>query len=92
VLDALTGVCSAALDPKQFAVQRQQNTCYPDLAGFMSGLSATQKAGLNIGTTSSYFRLRAWITIGTTRFSLYSLIEQDQSGQTRPIFRSFSTE
>jgi hypothetical protein len=62
------------------------------MASFMSGLSAAQKVGLNIGTTSAYFRLRTWITIGTTRFSLYSLIEQDQSGQTRPIFRTFGTE
>ena len=74
------------------ALQRQHNPCYPDMAGFMSGLGAAQKAGLNIGTTSSYFRLRTWITIGTTRFTLYSLLEQDPSGQTRPIFRTFGTE
>ncbi len=92
VLDAITGQRSYALDPKQLALQRQQNACYPDKAGFLSGLSAAQKVGLNVGTTSSYFRLRTWITIGTTRFSLYSLIEQDQSGQTRPILRTFGTE
>ena len=92
VLDAISGVRSYALDPKQLALQRQQNPCFPDLAGFTSGMSATQKAGLSIGTTSAFFRLRTWITIGTTRFSLYSLIEQDQSGQTRPILRTFGTE
>jgi general secretion pathway protein K len=92
VLDAITGVRSYALDPKQLAQQRQQNPCFPDMAGFMSGLSAAQKVGVTVGTTSAYFRLRTWITIGTTRFTLYSLIEQDQSGQTRPIFRTFGTE
>jgi len=92
VLDAITGDRSYAIDSKQFALQRQQNPCFPDLAGFISGLGAAQKPGLNIGTTSSYFRLRTWITIGTTRFTLYSLLEQGQSGQTRPIFRTFGTE
>jgi len=92
VLDAIAGQRSYTLDLKQLAVQRQQNPCFPDMAGFMSGLGAAQKAGLNVGTTSSYFRLRTWITIGTTRFTLYSLLEQDQSGQTRPILRTFGTE
>jgi general secretion pathway protein K len=92
VLDAITGERSFAIDAKQFALQRQQNACYPDKAAFLSGLGAAQKAGLNIDTTSSYFRLRTWITIGTTRFTLYSLLEQGQSGQTRPIFRTFGTE
>ncbi len=92
VLDAISGVRSYALDPKQLALQRQKNPCFPDLAGFTNGMSPAQKAGLNIGTTSAFFRLRTWITIGTTRFSLYSLIEQDQSGQTRPILRTFGTE
>ncbi len=92
VLDAIAGQRSYALDPKQLALQRQKNPCFPDLAGFTNGMSPAQKTGLNIGTTSGFFRLRAWITIGTTRFSLYSLIEQDQSGQTRPILRTFGTE
>ncbi|HMI36621.1 MAG TPA: type II secretion system minor pseudopilin GspK [Steroidobacteraceae bacterium] len=92
VLDAIAGQRSYTLDLKQLALQRQQNPCFPDMAGFMSGLGAAQKAGLNVGTTSSYFRLRTWITIGTTRFTLYSLLEQDPSGQTRPILRTFGTE
>jgi general secretion pathway protein K len=93
VLDAIGGgQRSYAIDLKQLALQRQQNPCFPDMAGFMSGLGAAQKAGLNLGTTSTYFRLRTWITIGTTRFTLYSLLEQDQSGQTRPILRTFGTE
>ncbi len=45
-----------------------------------------------IGTTSSYFRLRAVITIGTARFNLYSLLYRDLSGQIRPILRTFGTE
>ncbi|HLQ12165.1 MAG TPA: type II secretion system minor pseudopilin GspK [Steroidobacteraceae bacterium] len=93
VLDAVAGGQRAyAIDAKEMALQRQHNPCYPDMAGYMSGLGTAQKAGLNIGTTSSYFRLRTWITIGTTRFTLYSLLEQDPSGQTRPIFRTFGTE
>jgi hypothetical protein len=45
-----------------------------------------------VSTISYYFRLRTWITIGTTRFTLYSLIEQDAGGQIRPILRTLGTE
>jgi hypothetical protein len=55
---------------------------------------ATQaQAGLagRIGTSSNYFRLRSIITIGTSRFTLYSLL-YNRDGQVRPILRTFGTE
>ncbi|HVN99837.1 MAG TPA: type II secretion system minor pseudopilin GspK [Steroidobacteraceae bacterium] len=94
VLDAMSGSRSYAIDPKEMVAQRAQFSCYPTQQAFLDGVPANWKAYVSshIDTRSSYFRLRTWITIGTTRFTLYSLIRQDQSGQIRPILRTFGTE
>ena len=93
VLDAVSGTRGYGLDAKEIARQRQQFSCYPDKAAFLQGVASNWKNYVpnHIDTKSSYFRLRTWITIGTTRFTLYSLIKQDQN-QIRPIFRTFGTE
>jgi general secretion pathway protein K len=94
VLDAFAGVRTYALDVNELNAQRQQSSCYPDTVAYLSGISPAQKAYVqnHIGTASHYFRLRTWITIGTTRFTLYSLINQQSSGQIRPVLRTFGTE
>ena len=51
-----------------------------------------QKIASRVSDNSRFFRLRSWITIGTTRFTLYSLINRDDGGQIRPILRTFGTE
>ncbi len=94
VLEALAGERSYGLDPKQLADQRTRFNCFPDVAQFTAGLtpSLKQVVQAQVGTTSNYFRLRTWITIGTTRFTLYSLINLDASGQNRILLRTFGTE
>ncbi len=94
VLDAISGERNFSLDPKGFIEQRQQFNCYPDRNGYLASVASNWKSYVpsHIDTRSSWFRLRTWITIGTTRFTLYSLINQDQSGQIRPILRTFGTE
>jgi len=44
------------------------------------------------GTTSQYFRLTSFITIGSAEFNLYSLLYQDGTGAARPIQRSFTPD
>jgi len=94
VLDAISGERNFSLDSKGFIEQRQQFSCYPDRNGYLASVASNWKNYVpsHIDTRSSWFRLRTWITIGTTRFTLYSLINQDQSGQIRPILRTFGTE
>jgi len=94
VLDAISGARTYGIDPKDMIAQRAQFSCYPTQQAFLDGVSANWKTYVSshIDTRSAYFRLRTWITIGTTRFTLYSLIKQDQSGQIRPILRTFGTE
>jgi len=92
VLDAIAG--TQEWDAKLLATQRKQGTCFPDRATFINALTtgASAQVGPRIGTTSKYFRLRAWVTLGTTRFTLYSLLQQDSSGHFRPLLRTFGTE
>jgi general secretion pathway protein K len=94
VLDALSGKDEYSTDASTLARSRQQAGCFPTLAEYDASLSTGQQSVLaqQIGTGSSYFRLRTFITIGTARFSLYSLLYVDGGGSIRPIIRTFGTE
>lgn len=94
VLDALTpGQQQFSLDEKGLA-ERRQNGCFPTLLEFQAQMSPGQFTAVQrfVGESSHYFRLRSWISIGTTRFTLYSLLYRDQGGQIRPILRTFGTD
>jgi general secretion pathway protein K len=94
LLDALSGKTEYSTDASVLAIGRKNNGCFPTMAVFTAGATTqaqTQFAG-KIGTVSSYFRLRSVITIGTARFTLYSLLYRDLGGQIRPILRTFGTE
>jgi hypothetical protein len=49
-------------------------------------------SGGGFGTTSSYFRLTSFVTIGTTEFNLYSLLYMDAQGSVRPLLRSYTPD
>ena len=55
-------------------------------AGTQGGLRS------KFGQTSHYFRLKSFITIGSTEFNLYSLLYQDATQMVRPIQRSFTPD
>ena len=94
VLDALSGKNEYSTDVSVLVNARKEKGCFPTLAVFTAGVSGPAGALLSgkVGTLSSYFRLRSVITIGTARFTLYSLLYLDPSGQIRPILRTFGTE
>lgn len=93
LLDALSGKTEYSTDASQLATARQKNGCFPTMAVFTAGATtqAQTQFASRIGTTSLYFRLRSVITIGTARFTLYSLLYVS-NGQVRPILRTFGTE
>jgi len=73
--------------------------CFPNPATIQAatGPNAGPNAGkaggsVKFAQTSNFFRLTSFITIGSTEFSLYSLLYQDQSGALRPIQRSFTAD
>jgi general secretion pathway protein K len=76
--------------------QTRQQRCFPNKDEFEQPLSGDQKQQLNeakvIDETSDYFLATIWVTLGTHRFTLYSLLYRtDGSNQVRPILRSYGT-
>lgn len=73
--------------------QREQG-CFPTLQDFQAQLTAQEKNemvdGKILGETSSYFQATIFVTLGTTQFTLYSLLYRN-NGKVRPTLRSFGT-
>jgi general secretion pathway protein K len=98
LLDAISGQNEYAANPPQLLARRQQEGCFPTLAVYQASLggqtgSQQQAVGaMALGQRTSYFRLRTFITIGTARFTLYSLLQRDGAGQIHVILRTFGTE
>jgi general secretion pathway protein K len=70
--------------------------CFPDLNTFRNmlgpkALAEIQLAGSRFDQKSQYFRLTTRITLGTTEFTLYSLLLRGNGGKTTPLLRSFGT-
>jgi general secretion pathway protein K len=101
VLDSFlqAGRSEYGTDPEQLAKNRAAAAgCFPTLATYQAGLPAqAPQTGQSVsnrpfGTTSQYFRLTSFITIGSAEFNLYSLLYQDGTGAVRPIQRSFTPD
>jgi general secretion pathway protein K len=92
VLDSLTTGQKQYTLSAQSTAQQRQIGCFPTVMVFQTPLSATDRMELAdvIGQTSSYFGSTIFVSIGTTQFSLYSLLYR-QNGMVRPTLRSFGT-
>ena len=98
VLDALHALAEnptatveySQLDPVQFAKNRAGG-CYPTETTLKTVVGGA-KIATRISSTTGYFSLHTLVSIGTTRFALYSLMQRDGSGQIRPILRTFGTD
>ncbi len=94
VLDALSeNVREFGLNPEDLAKRRAAG-CFPTLDDLRGALGDAEynKVKDSISETSSYFGATVWVTIGTTDFTLYSLLVRGQGGLVRPQLRSFGTE
>lgn len=78
-------------DPQNFYDERVE-VCYPDLNDLGSRIEAEEQDQLDIIESSNYFRVVSRATIGTTQFTLYSLLERGNGGQVRTILRNFGNE
>jgi general secretion pathway protein K len=98
VLDAFLGAghTEFGADPEGLAKNRTSTTgCFPTLANYQAAFPQGQFAGKTGGKfrqTSNYFRLTSFMSIGSTEFTLYSLLYQDQTGAVRPLQRSFTPD
>jgi general secretion pathway protein K len=95
VLDSLTdGRQEFSIDAKKLLEERA-NGCFPTRDQLMATMNATQLSTFRksrLTEKSQYFRLRSWITIGTTEFTLYSLLQRQEGGRVQLLLRTFGTE
>jgi general secretion pathway protein K len=92
VLESLAENLNGEYTPELLASERR-NGCFPDLNAFRAIVGPGGLAAINgrYGQTSQYFRLTTHITLGTTEFTLYSLLLRGNGGKITPLLRSFGT-
>ena len=94
VLDALVeGVREFGVNPEDLA-KRRTDACFPTLAELRGALGDEEfnKVDDSLTESSNYFRANVWVTIGTTQFTLYSLLYRGSQGPVKAILRSFGSE
>jgi general secretion pathway protein K len=88
------GTCFPRLSDYQAAAQ-SGGTPPPTNANRNTGgnpLQGQNGGGVQFAEHSNYFKLTSFVTIGTTEFNLYSLLYQDNTGQVRPLLRSYTPD
>ncbi len=83
-------------DPKEWAKQREGG-CFPTPDVYAASFGGPQSQGWTqiqnrVSKVSSYFRVTSIVTIGSAEFTLYSLLERDQQGQSHVLMRSFTPD
>ena len=96
LLDALVEGQTQFTAGRETATDLRKERCHPTMDEFKSVLNDDQERELIqenvVDVTSDYFRSTVWVTIGTTQFTLYSLLYRaDRTNLVRPILRSFGT-
>lgn len=100
VLDSMLGNQTNYTLSIDSVTKGRENGCFPDKNTFEAELQSAHASDQqtltyfkqHIGETSNYFEADIWITIGTTQFTLYSLLVRDpQTHVVGPLLRSFGT-
>jgi hypothetical protein len=70
----------------------RKSGCFPDIPTFINVVGPQQAAAITPRITdhTSYFRLTTRVTLGTTQFTLYSLLMRGNTKVT-PLLRTFGT-
>ena len=102
VLDSLKDNMSEYSSSPEVLTNGRKTGCFPDLptiravigaAAIAGGQGVVQGTPVNsvITDNSPYFRLTTHVTLGTTEFTLYSLLLRGNGGKITPLLRSFGT-
>jgi general secretion pathway protein K len=93
VIDSmLKEVNFSLIKPQDLADRRKKEGCFPHKNDLLNSL-ADSAYGESLLESSKYFRATIWVTIGTTQFTMYSLLSRGgQGGVVRPVLRSFGAE
>ncbi|HUX73910.1 MAG TPA: type II secretion system minor pseudopilin GspK [Steroidobacteraceae bacterium] len=81
-----------SLNPQTLIVGRKSG-CFPDMNTFDATVGPAELPQVSpwITDSSQYFRLTTRVTLGTTEFTLYSLLLRGTGGKITPLLRSFGT-
>ena len=96
VLESLADSLSGEFNPELLAKSRKTG-CFPDLPTLKQTLGTADKyiamgGDLVVADTTSFFMLTTRVALGTTEFTLYSLLYRGKSGgKVTPLLRSFGT-
>ena len=77
----------------ELLVNNRKNGCFPDkptLTNVMTQAVASKISDL-FADSSTYFRLTTRVTLGTTEFTLYSLLQVTPGQKVTPLLRTFGT-
>jgi general secretion pathway protein K len=92
VLESLLGNSSKSEYSPEVLAAGRKSGCFPDPQSFGNILGAQRTTTSKYyGTKSDYFRLTTRVTLGTTEFTLYSLLYRGNGGKVTPMQRSFGT-
>jgi general secretion pathway protein K len=89
VLESLAPNLGEYNNPQLLASNRKSG-CFPDPATLTTIMAGKGPPATFYSDKSSYFRLTTRVTLGTTEFTLYSLLKRD-GGKVTPLLRSFGT-
>ena len=92
VLESLAPNLTTEYPPELLASGRKTG-CFPDMPTLLKVVGPKFAAQVTLicgPTTSQYFRLTTRVTLGTTEFTLYSLLSRSGNKVT-PLLRSFGT-
>jgi len=92
VLDSLKDNMSEYSRNPELLVSERKTGCFPPLNAMQAVLGPVAQKLTSVITpqASSYFRLTTRVTLGTTEFTLYSLLKRT-NGKVTPLLRSFGT-
>jgi general secretion pathway protein K len=92
VLQSLAENLSGEFGPEILASGRKTG-CFPDIPTFtnVATPAVVSKIQDRFTDNSSYFLLTTRITLGTTEFTLYSLLFRGSGGKVTPLLRTFGT-
>jgi general secretion pathway protein K len=93
LLDSLADNMNEYSGSPEVLANERKTGCFPDLPTIrrVLGPISLPKVANVIGDTSPYYRLTTRITLGTSEFTLYSLLWRGNGGKVTPLLRSFGT-
>jgi general secretion pathway protein K len=93
VLDSLKDNMSEYSRNPELLVSERKTGCFPNVGILKTilGPDAQKLSAVIADKASSYFQLTTRVTLGTTEFTLYSLLQRGNGGKVTPLLRSFGT-